>query len=596
MYNIRNFSIIAHVDHGKSTLSDRFIQLCGGLSEREMTHQVLDTMDLERERGITIKSQSVTLHYKSVNNKSYKLNLIDTPGHVDFSYEVSRSLSACEGALLVIDAGQGVEAQTLANFHVAMEMNLQIIPVINKIDLPNANPDKVNQEIRDFLGINPIKTVSCSAKTGHGVLEVLECLITYLSPPSGNPNAPLQALIIDSWFDNYLGIISLIRVKNGTLYKGDKIKMMSNNLVYKVERLGIFTPKRVDLHILQCGEVGWFSCSIKDILGAPVGDTVTLANNSAVKALPGLKKIKPQVYAGLFPIDSQKYKVFSDALCKLSLNDASLIYEPENSISLGPGFRCGFLGLLHMDIVQERLKREYNIDLITTAPTVLYKILTVDNNILYIDNPYKLPASNKIKEFSEPIAECYILLPKKYLGNVISMCMEKRGKQINMIYNSNNVLLIYELPLAEVIMDFFNRLKSISHGYASLDYKLKYFKLSNMVCLNILINGNKIDALSIITHKTNALYRSYNLITKLHNLIPRQQFDVVIQASVGKNIIARSVIKQLRKNVLSRCSGGDISRKKKLLQKQILGKKRMKNIGNVALPKEVFLAMLDINK
>ena len=596
MKNIRNFSIIAHIDHGKSTLSDRLIQTCGGLSDREMAEQVLDSMDLERERGITIKAQSVTLNYTAKNGENYQLNFIDTPGHVDFSYEVSRSLAACEGALLVVDAGQGVEAQTLANCYTAIEMNLEVVPILNKIDLPAAEPERVAEEIEDIVGIDAIDAVRCSAKTGVGIEDVLEEIVAKIPAPEGDSDAPLQALIIDSWFDNYLGVVSLVRIKNGTLRKGDKIKVMSTGQSYNVDRLGIFTPKQVDTTVLNCGEVGWVVCAIKDILGAPVGDTLTSHHNPAVSVLPGFKKVKPQVYAGLFPISSDDYEAFRDALGKLSLNDASLFYEPENSTALGFGFRCGFLGLLHMEIIQERLEREYNLDLITTAPTVVYEVEMTNNDIIYVDSPSKLPALNNIKEIREPIAECNMLLPQAYLGNVITLCVEKRGVQTNMVYHGNQVALTYEIPLGEVVLDFFDRLKSTSRGYASLDYGFKRFQAADMVRVDIMINGERVDALALIVHKDNAAYRGRELVEKMRELIPRQQFDIAIQAAIGNHIIARSTVKQLRKNVLAKCYGGDVSRKKKLLQKQKEGKKRMKSLGNVEVPQEAFLAILHVGK
>lgn len=593
---IRNFSIIAHIDHGKSTLSDRIIQICGGLSDREMEAQVLDSMDLERERGITIKAHSVTLDYKAQDGQVYQLNFIDTPGHVDFSYEVSRSLAACEGALLVVDAGQGVEAQTLANCYTAMEMDLEVVPVLNKIDLPAADPDRVAEEIEDIVGIDATDAVRCSAKTGVGVLEVLERIVRDIPPPSGDANAPLQALIIDSWFDNYLGVVSLVRIMNGSLRKGDKIKVMSTGQSHNADRIGIFTPKRIEKEVLNIGEVGWVVCAIKDILGAPVGDTLTLARNPAESALPGFKKIKPQVYAGLFPISSDDYEAFRDALGKLSLNDSSLFYEPESSTALGFGFRCGFLGLLHMEIIQERLEREYDLELITTAPTVVYEVLTTTGKTLYVDSPSKLPPLNNIEELREPIAECHMLLPQEYLGSVITLCIEKRGTQINMVYHGKQVALTYEIPMAEVVLDFFDRLKSTSRGYASLDYGFKHFQKSNMVRVDILINGERVDALALITHSDNAPRRGRELVEKMRELIPRQQFDIAIQAAIGSQIIARSSVKQLRKNVLAKCYGGDVSRKKKLLQKQKEGKKRMKQVGNVEVPQEAFLAILHVGK
>jgi GTP-binding protein LepA len=596
MNHIRNFSIIAHIDHGKSTLSDRIIQICGGLAEREMEAQVLDSMDLERERGITIKAQSVTLDYKANDGQIYQLNFIDTPGHVDFSYEVSRSLAACEGALLVVDAGQGVEAQTLANCYTAMEMNLEVVPVLNKIDLPAADPERVAQEIEDIVGIDATDAVRCSAKTGEGVPALLERLVRDIPPPAGDPEAPLQALIIDSWFDNYLGVVSLIRLKNGTLRKGDKVKVMSTGQIYNADRLGIFTPKRIDREILNCGEVGWLVCAIKDILGAPVGDTLTLARQPAEKSLPGFKKVKPQVYAGMFTISSDDYEAFRDALGKLSLNDASLFYEPESSTALGFGFRCGFLGLLHMEIIQERLEREYDLELITTAPTVIYEVMTTDNQVLLVDSPSKLPPVNNILELHEPIAECHMLLPQEFLGNVITLCIEKRGMQTNMVYHGTQVALTYEIPMSEVVLDFFDRLKSTSRGYASLDYAFKRFQTSDMVRVDILVNGERVDALALITHRDNSQRRGREIVEKMQELIPRQQFDIAIQAAIGNHIIARSTIKQLRKNVLAKCYGGDVSRKKKLLQKQKDGKKRMKQVGNVELPQEAFLAILHVGK
>ncbi|ABN73643.1 putative GTP-binding protein LepA [Actinobacillus pleuropneumoniae] len=596
MQNIRNFSIIAHIDHGKSTLSDRLIQTCGGLSDREMEAQVLDSMDLERERGITIKAQSVTLNYKAKDGETYQLNFIDTPGHVDFSYEVSRSLAACEGALLVVDAGQGVEAQTLANCYTAIEMDLEVVPILNKIDLPAAEPERVAEEIEDIVGIDAMDAVRCSAKTGLGIEDVLEDIVKKIPAPEGDPDAPLQALIIDSWFDNYLGVVSLVRVKNGTIKKGDKIKVMSTGQSYNVDRLGIFTPKQVDTAELKTGEVGWVVCAIKDILGAPVGDTLTHHHNSATEVLPGFKKVKPQVYAGLFPISSDDYEAFRDALGKLSLNDASLFYEPENSTALGFGFRCGFLGLLHMEIIQERLEREYDLDLITTAPTVVYEVVQTNGETIYVDSPSKLPPISNIAEIREPIAECNMLVPQEYLGNVITLCVEKRGVQTNMVYHGNQIALTYEIPMGEVVLDFFDRLKSTSRGYASLDYGFKRFQTADMVRVDIMINGDRVDALALIVHKDNAPYRGRELVEKMKELIPRQQFDIAIQAAIGNHIIARSTVKQLRKNVLAKCYGGDVSRKKKLLQKQKEGKKRMKSLGNVDVPQEAFLAILHVGK
>ncbi|MFM5302518.1 translation elongation factor 4 [Aeromonas caviae] len=596
MKHIRNFSIIAHIDHGKSTLSDRLIQTCGGLSDREMQAQVLDSMDLERERGITIKAQSVTLNYQAQDGNTYQLNFIDTPGHVDFSYEVSRSLAACEGALLVVDAGQGVEAQTLANCYTAMEMDLEVVPVLNKIDLPAAEPERVAEEIEDIVGIDAVDAVRCSAKTGLGVDLVLEEIVAKIPSPEGDPEAPLQALIIDSWFDSYLGVVSLVRIQNGSLKKNDKIKVMSTGQVWGVDRIGIFTPKQVDTDGLGCGEVGWVVCGIKDIHGAPVGDTLTLAKHGAEKALAGFKKVKPQVYAGLFPISSDDYESFRDALEKLSLNDASLFYEPESSTALGFGFRCGFLGMLHMEIIQERLEREYDLDLITTAPTVVYEIELNDGSTIHIDSPAQMPAINNIKEMREPIAECHILLPQEYMGNVITLCIEKRGVQTNMVYHGKQVALTYEIPMAEVVLDFFDRLKSTSRGYASLDYGFKRFETSDMVRLDIMINGERVDALAIITHKENAQYRGRQVVEKMRELIPRQMFDIAIQAAIGNQIIARSTVKALRKDVTAKCYGGDVSRKKKLLNKQKEGKKRMKSLGRVDVPQEAFLAILHVGK
>ncbi|KXI20990.1 translation elongation factor 4 [Photobacterium sanguinicancri] len=596
MKHIRNFSIIAHIDHGKSTLSDRLIQVCGGLSDREMAAQVLDSMDLERERGITIKAQSVTLDYTAKDGETYQLNFIDTPGHVDFSYEVSRSLAACEGALLVVDAGQGVEAQTLANCYTAMEMDLEVVPILNKIDLPAADPERVAEEIEDIVGIDALEATRCSAKTGVGVDDVLENIVTAIPAPEGDPDAPLQALIIDSWFDNYLGIVSLVRVKNGSLKKNAKIKMMSTGQVWGVDRLGIFTPKQIDTTELNTGEVGWVVCGIKDILGAPVGDTITLAKDGCEKALPGFQKVKPQVYAGLFPVSSDDYENFRDALGKLSLNDASLFYEPESSSALGFGFRCGFLGMLHMEIIQERLEREYDLALITTAPTVVYQVETTRGETLLVDSPSKLPAVNDIETIGEPIARCNILVPAEYLGNVITLCIEKRGVQVDMVYHGNQVALTYDLPMSEVVLDFFDRLKSTSRGYASLDYNFQRYEPSNMVRVDVMINGERVDALAIITHKDNANGRGRDLVDKMKEFIPRQMFDIAIQAAIGGMIIARATVKQLRKNVIAKCYGGDISRKKKLLQKQKDGKKRMKQIGNVELPQEAFLAILHVGK
>ncbi len=594
--HIRNFSIIAHIDHGKSTLSDRLIQLCGGLAEREMAEQVLDSMDLERERGITIKAQSVTLHYQAKNGENYQLNFIDTPGHVDFAYEVSRSLAACEGALLLVDAGQGVEAQTVAVCYTALEQNLEVLPVLNKIDLPQADVERVSQEIEDIIGIDASNAVQVSAKTGFGVDQLLERIISDIPMPKGDRDASLQALIIDSWFDSYLGIVSLVRVKQGTLLKGEKIQVMSTGKSYIVDALGVFTPKRHDLPLLQAGEVGYVIAGIKDIQGAPVGDTITSTKNPATQALAGFKKIKPQVYAGLFTTDSDEYEAFRDALEKLSLNDSSLFYEPENSEALGFGFRCGFLGMLHMEIIQERLEREYDLELVTTAPTVVYEVETKTGETVYIDNPATLPEDGKIQEMREPIVEAHILVPQDYLGSVITLCIERRGVQKNMQYAGKQVALTYELPMAEVVLDFFDRLKSVSRGYASLDYHFLRFQPANLVKLDVLINGDKVDALAVIVHREDAPYRGRNLAEKLKELIPRQMFDVAIQSAIGSHVISRTTVKALRKNVTAKCYGGDISRKKKLLQKQKEGKKRMKRIGKVEIPQEAFLAVLKVDR
>lgn len=594
--HIRNFSIIAHIDHGKSTLSDRLIHHCGGLTDREMAEQVLDSMDLERERGITIKAQSVTLNYTAQNGETYQLNFIDTPGHVDFTYEVSRSLAACEGALLVVDAGQGVEAQTLANCYTAIEMDMEVVPILNKIDLPQAEPERIAEEIEDIVGIDAMDAVRCSAKTGVGIDEVLEVIVNQIPPPEGELESPLKALIVDSWFDNYQGVVSLVRVKDGILRKGDKIKIMSNGQVHQVDRVGIFTPKATDTQELKAGEVGFIVAGIKEIHGAPVGDTITLARDPAEVALPGFQKVKPQVYAGVFPISSDDYEDFRDALAKLSLNDASLFYEPESSAALGFGFRIGFLGMLHMEIIQERLEREYNLDLITTAPTVVYEVVTTDGETIKVDNPSKLPPINDVEEIREPIVEANILVPQDYLGNVITLCIEKRGVQSNMVYHGNQVAVTYELPMAEVVLDFFDRLKSTSRGFASLDYNFKKFQPADMVRLDILVNGERVDALAVITHKENAQFRGRELVEKLKELIPRQMFDIAIQAAIGNHVVARSTVKQLRKNVTAKCYGGDVSRKKKLLQKQKEGKKRMKQVGNVELPQDAFLAVLKVSK
>ncbi|KXS35704.1 MAG: GTP-binding protein LepA [Idiomarina sp. T82-3] len=594
--NIRNFSIIAHIDHGKSTLSDRLIQHCGGLTDREMAEQVLDSMDLERERGITIKAQSVTLHYTAKDGETYQLNFIDTPGHVDFSYEVSRSLAGCEGALLVVDAAQGVEAQTLANCYTAIDMDLEVVPVLNKIDLPQADAMGVAQEIEDIVGIEAVDAVQCSAKTGIGIEEVLERIVKQIPPPQGNEDEALQALIIDSWFDNYQGVVSLVRVKNGTLRAGDKMTVMSTGQSHQIDKVGFFNPKPHETGVLHTGEVGFVIAGIKDILGAPVGDTLTTTRNPAKSPVPGFKKVKPQVYAGMFPISSDDYEAFRDALGKLSLNDASLFYEPENSAALGFGFRCGFLGMLHMEIIQERLEREYDIDLITTAPTVVYEVETKSGDIVKVDNPVNLPPVNDIETIFEPIVEANILVPQEFVGNVITLCVEKRGLQTAMNYHGKQVAVTYEMPMAEVVMDFFDRLKSTSRGYASLDYHFKKFQAADMVRVDILINGDRVDALALIVHRDHAESRGRLLVDKMRELIPRQQFDIAIQATIGTHVIARSTVKQLRKNVTAKCYGGDISRKKKLLQKQKEGKKRMKNLGNVEVPQEAFLAVLKVGK
>ena len=596
MKNIRNFSIIAHIDHGKSTLSDRIIQICGGLSDREMEAQVLDSMDLERERGITIKAQSVTLDYKASDGETYQLNFIDTPGHVDFSYEVSRSLAACEGALLVVDAGQGVEAQTLANCYTAMEMDLEVVPVLNKIDLPAADPERVADEIEDIVGIDAHDAVRCSAKTGVGVTDVLERLVRDIPPPEGDPDAPLQALIIDSWFDNYLGVVSLVRIKNGTMRKGDKIKVMSTGQVYNADRLGIFTPKQVDRTELKCGEVGWLVCAIKDILGAPVGDTLTAARNPADKALPGFKKVKPQVYAGLFPVSSDDYEAFRDALGKLSLNDASLFYEPESSTALGFGFRCGFLGLLHMEIIQERLEREYNLDLITTAPNVVYRITKTNGESMYVYTPLDYPDPADIQLAEEPYAKVNVIAPQEYVGNIMDLCQNRRGEFKDMVYlDASRVELHYEMPLNEIIYDFFDALKSRSRGYASFDYEMKGYVRSDLVKLDILINKEEVDALSFILHKDTAYERGRKMCEKLKEEIPRQLFEIPIQAAIGSKVIARETVKAMRKDVLAKCYGGDISRKRKLLEKQKEGKKRMRQVGNVEIPQKAFMSVLKLD-
>ncbi|VFP84931.1 Elongation factor 4 [Buchnera aphidicola (Cinara splendens)] len=596
MKYIRNFSIIAHIDHGKSTLSDRLIQTCGGLSKREMSEQVLDTMDLERERGITIKAQSVTIDYISKKGKKFCLNFIDTPGHVNFAYEVSRALSACEGALLLVDAAQGVQAQTVANCHNALKMKLFILPVLNKIDLPNSYPKKVCKDIEDIIGISTKNIVFCSAKTGSGIPELLEKIITVIPFPEGSCDNPLQALVIDSWFDKYLGVVSLIRIKNGVIKINDKILILRTKQVYQVDQLGIFTPKRILKSILSCGEVGWMICGIKNIRSILVGETITSLINPANKLLSGFKKIKPKIYAGLFPVQNNQYNQFKEALKKLQLNDSSLFYELENSQALGFGFRCGFLGMLHMEIVQSRLEREYNIKIIITAPTVVYEVIILKNKKkIYLDNPAKFPNSNCIYEIREPIAFCNILTPVKYIGDIIKLCIKKRGIQKNLIYHNTQTIIQYEIPLSEVILNFFDQLKSISSGYASLEYNTIGFKKSDLVKIDILINSIKIDALSSICHRKNSVFFAKKMIEKIKKIIPRHQFNVPIQASINNNVISRANIIQLRKNVLSKCYGGDISRKKKLLQKQKKGKKRMKIIGNVKIPHEIFFSILQLD-
>ena len=593
--HIRNFSIIAHIDHGKSTLADRFIQTCGGLSDREMDVQILDTLDIERERGITIKAQSVTLHYDALDGKRYQLNFIDTPGHVDFTYEVSRSLAACEGALLVVDAGQGVEAQSVATCYTAIEQGLEVIPVLNKMDLPQAEPDRVRVEIEEIIGIDAQEAVCASAKSGLGIIEILEQIITKIPPPVGDREADLQALIIDSWFDNYLGVVSLVRVMAGTLNKGDKIIAKTLGKSHVVDSVGVFTPKRTETGSLAAGEVGFIVAGIKEILGAPVGDTITLAKTPDVDALEGFRKIQPQVYAGLFPVSSDDFENFRDALSKLTLNDASLHYEPENSDALGFGFRCGFLGMLHMEIIQERLEREYDLSLITTAPTVVYEVLLENGEELKVDSPSRLPPVMSIAQMREPIVKANILVPQEHLGNVITLCVQRRGVQKDMQFIGKQVSLTYELPMNEVVLDFFDKLKSTSRGYASLDYQFERFQESDLVRLDILINGDRVDALAIIVYREHAQSKARALVEKMKELIPRQMYDVAIQAAIGGQIVSRQTVKALRKNVTAKCYGGDISRKKKLLEKQKAGKKRMKQVGNVEVPQEAFLAVLKVD-
>jgi len=594
--HIRNFSIIAHIDHGKSTIADRFIQLCGGLSDREMQEQVLDSLDIERERGITIKAQSVMLDYKAKDGITYNLNFIDTPGHVDFTYEVSRSLAACEGALLVVDAAQGVEAQSVANCYTAIDQGLEVLPILNKMDLPQAEPDRVKLEIEEIIGIDAEDAVLASAKSGEGIKDIIERIIHDVPPPTGDVAGKLQALIIDSWFDNYLGVISLVRVRQGVLKKGDKIITKSTGKVHVVDNVGIFTPKRVVKNEISAGEVGFVEASIKEIRGAPVGDTITHASTPDVPSLPGFKKVQAQVYAGLFPVSSDDFDNFRDALEKLTLNDAALSYEPENSDALGVGFRCGFLGMLHMEIVQERLEREYDLDLITSAPTVVYEVLTSRGDVIKVESPSRLPPANNIEEMREPVVEANILVPQEHVGNVLSLCVEKRGVQKDMQFVGQQVSIKYELPMNEVVLDFFDRLKSVSRGYASLDYHFVRFQPANLVRLDVLINGDTVDALALIVHRDHAQSKGRLLTEKMKELIPRQLYDVAVQAAIGGQIIARTTVKALRKNVTAKCYGGDITRKKKLLEKQKAGKKRMKQVGNVEVPQEAFLAILKVDK
>jgi GTP-binding protein LepA len=596
MQHIRNFSIIAHIDHGKSTLADRFIQRCGGLSEREMSEQVLDSMDLERERGITIKAQTAALKYTARDGSVYNLNLIDTPGHVDFSYEVSRSLAACEGALLVVDASQGVEAQTVANCYTAIEQGVEVVPVLNKIDLPSANPERAIQEIEDVIGIAAQDAIRASAKTGEGVDDILEAVIARIPAPKGDPAASLKALVIDSWFDNYVGVVMLVRLVDGTLKPRDKILLMSTRATHLCEEVGVFTPKAQARDVLSAGEVGFVISGIKELQDARVGDTITSADRPASAALPGFKEIKPQVFAGLYPVEANQYEGLRDALEKLKLNDSSLHYEPEVSQALGFGFRCGFLGLLHMDIVQERLEREYGMQLVTTAPTVVYEILMRDGTVARVENPAKMPDPSKIEEIREPVITTTVFAPQEYVGPIITLCTQKRGVQKNLQYHGRQVMLTYEMPLNEVVMDFFDKLKSVSRGYASLDYEFKEYRAADMVKLDILINGERVDALSLMVHRENSTYRGRELVSKMRELIPRQMFDVAVQAAIGSHIIARETVKALRKNVLAKCYGGDVTRKRKLLEKQKAGKKRMKQVGTVEIPQEAFLAILQVEQ
>ena len=600
MNHIRNFSIIAHIDHGKSTLADRLIQRCGGLEARDMEAQVLDSMDIEKERGITIKAQTAALQYKAQDGQVYNLNLIDTPGHVDFSYEVSRSLSACEGALLVVDASQGVEAQTVANCYTALDLGVEVVPVLNKMDLPNADPDNARSEVEDVIGIDATDAIPCSAKTGMGIEEILEAVVARIPPPKGNPDAPLRAMIIDSWFDTYVGVVMLVRVVDGQLLKNERIRMMASNAVYEAGSLGVFTPANQPRESLKAGEVGYIIAGIKELQAAKVGDTVTLEkklpNNlgPATEALPGFKEIQPQVFAGLYPTEANQYDALRDALEKLKLNDASLHYEPEVSQALGFGFRCGFLGLLHMEIVQERLEREFDQDLITTAPSVVYQVVKGDGEVIMVENPSKMPDQGKLQEIREPIVTVHLYMPQDYVGPVMTLANQKRGVQLNMAYHGRQVMLTYEMPLGEIVLDFFDKLKSVSRGYASMDYEFKEYRASDVVKVDIMLNGEKVDALSIIVHRTQAQYRGRAVAAKMREIISRQMFDVAIQAAIGANIIARETIKALRKNVLAKCYGGDITRKRKLLEKQKAGKKRMKQIGSVEVPQEAFLAILQV--
>ncbi len=603
MNHIRNFSIIAHIDHGKSTLADRLIQRCGGLSDREMEEQVLDSMDIEKERGITIKAQTAALKYKAQDGKVYNLNLIDTPGHVDFSYEVSRSLSACEGALLVVDASQGVEAQTVANCYTALDLGVEVVPVLNKMDLPNADPENAKSEIEDVIGIDATDAIACSAKTGMGVDDILEAVVARIPPPKGNPDGPLRAMIVDSWFDTYVGVVMLVRVVDGRLAKGDRFKMMATGTMYNADNLGVFTPANESRESLEAGEVGYIIAGIKELQAAKVGDTITLirpgtggAAFTATEALPGFKEIQPQVFAGLYPTEANQYDSLRDALEKLKLNDSSLHYEPEVSQALGFGFRCGFLGLLHMEIVQERLEREFDQDLITTAPSVVYEVVKADGEVIRVENPSKIPDQGRIEEIREPIVTVHLYMPQEYVGPVMTLANQKRGVQLNMAYHGKQVMLTYEMPLGEIVLDFFDKLKSVSRGYASMDYEFKEFRPSDVVKVDILLNGEKVDALSIIVHRTQAQYRGRAVVGKMREIISRQMFDVAIQAAIGANIIARETIKALRKNVLAKCYGGDISRKRKLLEKQKAGKKRMKQIGSVEVPQEAFLAILQVEE